>query len=98
MLGDPDPNVHLNAVSILASFQDEEACLDAAIPLLSWLLDPKWAVDPVVKVPACDPGDFCVALGAAPALFIPETAKSADTPKRCQHVSPFAFFAPISTD
>lgn len=42
-VGDPDPNVHLNAVSILASFQGEEACPDAAIPLLPWLFDPKWA-------------------------------------------------------
>lgn len=25
-----------------------------------------------MKAPACDPGDFCVALGAESALFIPE--------------------------
>ena len=45
-----------------------------------------------MKAPACDPGDFCIALGAESALFIPEIAKSAGTPKRFQHVSPFAFF------
>src|SRR5882757_6085949 len=45
-----------------------------------------------MKVPACDPGDFYVAPGAESALFIPEIAKSAGTPKRFQHVSPFAFF------
>jgi hypothetical protein len=45
-----------------------------------------------VKAPACDPGDFCIALRAKSALFMPEIAKSAGTPKRCQHVSPFAFF------
>ena len=31
-------------------------------------------------------------LRAESTLFIPEIAKSAGTPKRCQHVSPFAFF------
>jgi hypothetical protein len=53
LVGDPDPNVHLNAVSILASFQDEEACLDAAIPLLPWLFEPKWANlrGPVIGAP-----------------------------------------------
>ena len=45
-----------------------------------------------MKAPACDPGDFCIALGAKPALFMPEIAKSAGTPERFQHVSPFAFF------
>ena len=45
-----------------------------------------------MKAPACDLGDFCIALGAESTLFIPEIAKSAGTPKRCQHVSPFAFF------
>ena len=44
-----------------------------------------------MKAPACDPGDFCIALGAESTLFIPEIAKSAGTPKRLQHVSPFAF-------
>jgi len=45
-----------------------------------------------MKAPACEPGDFCMALGAESTLFIPEIAKRADTPKRFQHVSPFAFF------
>ncbi len=45
-----------------------------------------------MKVPACDPGDFYVAPGAESTLLIPEIAKSAGTPKRFQHVSPFAFF------
>src|ERR1700730_19350902 len=45
-----------------------------------------------MKAPACDPSDFCIALGAESTLFIPEIAKSASTPKRFQHVSPFPFF------
>src|SRR5215472_14501363 len=45
-----------------------------------------------MKAPTCDPGDFCIALGAEAALFIPEIAKRAGTPERFQHVSPFAFF------
>src|SRR5258705_1155523 len=45
-----------------------------------------------MKAPACDPGDFCIALRAESTLLIPEIAKSAGTPKRFQHVSPFAFF------
>ena len=45
-----------------------------------------------MKAPACDPGDFCLALRAESTLFIPEMAKSAGTPKRFQHVSPFPFF------
>jgi len=45
-----------------------------------------------MKAPAGDPGDFCIALRAESTLLIPEIAKSADTPKRFQHVSPFAFF------
>ena len=44
-----------------------------------------------MKAPACDPGDFCIALGAESTLFMPEIAKSAGTPKRLQHTSPFAF-------
>src|SRR5258706_14062054 len=44
-----------------------------------------------MKAPACDPGDFGIALRAESTLFIPEIAKSAGTPKRLQHVSPFAF-------
>jgi hypothetical protein len=45
-----------------------------------------------MTTPACDPGDFCIALCAESTLFIPEIAKSAGTPERLQHVSPFAFF------
>ena len=45
-----------------------------------------------MKTPACDPGDFCITQRAESTLFIPEIAKSAGTPKRVQHVSPFAFF------
>ncbi len=45
-----------------------------------------------MKPPACDPGDFCIAQRAESTLFIPERAKSASTPKRFQHVSPFPFF------
>ena len=45
-----------------------------------------------MKAPACDPGDLCIALRAESTLLIPEIAKSAGTPKRFQHVSPFAFF------
>jgi len=45
-----------------------------------------------MKAPACDPGDFCIALRAESTLLVPEIAKSAGTPKRLQHVSPFAFF------
>ncbi len=45
-----------------------------------------------MKAPAGDPGDFCIALRAESTLLIPEIAKSADIPKRFQHVSPFAFF------
>ena len=45
-----------------------------------------------MKAPACEPGDFYVALGAESTLFIPERAKSAGTAKRLQHVSPFPFF------
>ena len=45
-----------------------------------------------MKAPACDPSDFCMALRAESTLFRPEIAKSTGTPKRFQHVSPFAFF------
>ena len=45
-----------------------------------------------MKAPACDPSDFCIALRAESTLFMPEIAKSTGTPKRVQHVSPFAFF------
>jgi hypothetical protein len=44
-----------------------------------------------MKAPACDPSDFCIALRAESTLLIPEIAKSTRTPKRFQHVSPFAW-------
>jgi hypothetical protein len=44
-----------------------------------------------MKAPARDPGDFGIALRAESTLFMPEMAKSAGTPKRFQHVSPFPF-------
>jgi hypothetical protein len=45
-----------------------------------------------MKAPARDPSDLCMTLRAESTLFIPEIAKRAGTPKRFQHVSPFAFF------
>jgi len=45
-----------------------------------------------MQTPARDPSDFGIALRAKSTLFMPEIAKSAGTPKRFQHVSPFAFF------
>ena len=45
-----------------------------------------------MKAPAGDPGDSSIAQCAESTLFMPEIAKSAGTPKRVQHVSPFAFF------
>jgi hypothetical protein len=45
-----------------------------------------------MQAPAGDPGDFGIALRAESTLFMPEIAKSAGTPKRFQHVSPFAVF------
>ncbi len=45
-----------------------------------------------MQAPARDPSDFCIALRTKSTLFMPEIAKSASTPKRFQHVSPFAFF------
>src|ERR1700674_2450840 len=36
----------------------------------------------VVQAPARDPSDFCIAHSAEPALFMPEKAKRASTPKR----------------
>ena len=44
-----------------------------------------------MKAPACDPGDFGITQCAESTLFLPEIAKSADAPKRFQHMSPFAF-------
>ena len=46
----------------------------------------------MVKAPTGDPGNSLVAHGAMSALFIPEIAKSASTPKRIPHVICFAFF------
>ena len=45
-----------------------------------------------MKAPSGDPGDLCIAQGAESTLFMPEIAKSAGTPKRVQHVSPFTIF------
>ena len=45
-----------------------------------------------MKAPSCDPGDFGIAQRAKSTLLMPEIAKSVGTPKRFQHVSPFAFF------
>jgi hypothetical protein len=45
-----------------------------------------------MKTPTGDPGDFCITQRAESTLFMPEKAKSTDTPKRVQHVSPFTFF------
>ena len=45
-----------------------------------------------MEPPACDPGDSGIAQHAESTLFMPERAKSAGTPKRFQHVSPFPFF------
>ena len=44
--------------------------------------------DAIMQAPASDPADFGIALCAESALFIPEIAKIAGTPKRFQHVSP----------
>ena len=45
-----------------------------------------------MKAPSSGRGDFCAAHRAESALFMPEIAKSLSTPKRLQHVIPFAFF------
>ena len=45
----------------------------------------------MVKAPARDPSDFCIAHSAEPALFMPEKAKRASTPKRFLHMGSFAF-------
>ena len=45
----------------------------------------------MVKAPARDPSDFCIAHRAESVLFIPEEAKGTSTLKRVQHVIPFAF-------
>ena len=46
----------------------------------------------MVKAPARDPSDFCIAHRAEPALFMPEKAKRASTPKRFLHMDSFALF------
>ena len=46
----------------------------------------------MVKAPARDPSDFCIAHSAEPALFMPEKTKGTSTPKRCLHMGFFAFF------
>ena len=45
----------------------------------------------VVKAPARDPSDFRIAHSAESALFMPEKAKRASTPKRFLHMGSFAF-------
>jgi hypothetical protein len=44
----------------------------------------------VVKAPARDPSDFCRAHSTESALFMPEKAKRASTPKRFLHMGSFA--------
>ena len=46
----------------------------------------------MVKAPAREPSDFCIAQSAEPALFIPEKTKGASTPKRVLQMSFFALF------
>jgi hypothetical protein len=46
----------------------------------------------VVQAPTRDPGDFCIAHSADPALFMPEKAKRTSTPKRFLHMGCFALF------
>ena len=46
----------------------------------------------MVQAPTRDPGDFCIAHSADPALFMPEKAKRTSTPKRFLHMGSFAFF------
>ena len=45
----------------------------------------------MVKAPTSNPGNSLIAHGAMAALFIPEVAKSASTPKCVPHVVFFAF-------
>ena len=45
----------------------------------------------MVKAPARDPSDFCIARRAKSALFMPEEAKGTSALKRVQHVICFAF-------
>ena len=46
----------------------------------------------MVKAPARDPSDFCIAHSAEPALFVPEKTKRTSTPKRVLHMASFALF------
>ena len=46
----------------------------------------------MVKAPAREPSDFCIAHRAEPALFMPEKAKRTSTPKRVLHMDFFALF------
>jgi hypothetical protein len=46
----------------------------------------------MVKAPARDPSDFCMARSAQATLFIPEEAKRTSAPKRFLHMGFFAFF------
>src|SRR6266478_5445699 len=46
----------------------------------------------MVKAPARDPSDFCIARSAEATLFIPEKAKRTSAPKRFLHMGFFAFF------
>ena len=45
-----------------------------------------------MQAPSRDAGDFGLAGQTETTLFMPEIAKNAGTPKRVQHVSPFAIF------
>ena len=44
-----------------------------------------------MKTPTRDPGDVLLAYGAEASLYMPEKAKRASAPKRCQHMISFAF-------
>jgi hypothetical protein len=44
-----------------------------------------------MNAPPRHPSDFCIAHRAEPALFMPEKAKRASTPKRFLHMGSFAF-------
>jgi len=46
----------------------------------------------MVKAPARDPSDFCIAHCAEPALFVPEKTKGTSTPERFLHLGSFALF------
>ena len=46
----------------------------------------------MVKAPARDPSDFCIASRAEATLFIPEKAKRTSAPKCFLHMGCFAFF------